>query len=104
MLITQSPAHGLNILLLSDSRSSLFTVSQISKRLGFRQSKAYRLIRTLVKYGLLRETDGTARYSLGLSALQLGLFAQRQFEMDVLAIAAPMENESFNMLIKSYQN
>jgi DNA-binding IclR family transcriptional regulator len=85
MSITQSLAHGLNILLLYDTHTSLFTVSQISKRLGFSQSKTYRLIRTLVKYGLLEEYNGTAQYSLGLSALRLGLLAQRQFNIATLA-------------------
>jgi len=91
MSITQSLAHGLNILLLYDTHASLFTVSQISKRLGFSQSKTYRLIRTLVKYGLLQEYNRTAQYSLGLSALRLGLLAQQQF--NIAAIAHPSMKE-----------
>ena len=91
MSITQSLAHGLNILLLYDTHTPLFTVSQISKRLGFSQSKTYRLIRTLVKYGLLQEYNGTAQYSLGLSALRLGLLAQQQ--INIAALARPYMKE-----------
>jgi DNA-binding IclR family transcriptional regulator len=91
MSITQSLAHGLNILLLYDTHTPFFTVSQISKRLGFSQSKTYRLIRTLVKYGLLEEYNGTAQYSLGLSALRLGLLAQQQF--NIAALARPFMKE-----------
>ena len=91
MLINQSFAHGLNILQLYDSQNPLFTVSQISKRLGFSQSKTYRLIRTLVKYGLLQEYNKTAQYSLGLNALRLGLLAQQQF--NIAAVARPFMKE-----------
>ncbi len=91
MSITQSLAHGLNILLLYDIHTPFFTVSQISKRLGFSQSKTYRLIRTLVKYGLLQECNGTAQYSLGLSALRLGVLARQQF--NIAAVARPYMKE-----------
>jgi len=91
MLINQSFAHGLNILQLYDSQNSFFTVSQISKRLGFSQSKTYRLIRTLVKYGLLQEYNRTAQYSLGLNAMRLGLLAQQQF--NIAAVARPFMKE-----------
>lgn len=85
MSINQSLAHGLNILLLYDIHNSLFTVSEISKYLGYSQSKTYRLIRTLINYGLLQEYDGTAQYSLGLNTLRLGLLAQQQFNVSVIA-------------------
>jgi len=85
MTINQSLAHGIEILLLYDSLTPFLTVSEISKRLGYSQSKTYRLIRTFVKYGLIREDNGTARYSLGLNALRLGLLAQQQFNISVIA-------------------
>jgi IclR family KDG regulon transcriptional repressor len=85
MSINQSLAHGIEILLLYDSSTPFLTVSEISKRLGYSQSKTYRLIRTFVKYGLIREDNGTARYSLGLNALRLGLLAQQQFNISVIA-------------------
>jgi IclR family KDG regulon transcriptional repressor len=77
--INQSLAHGLNVLLLYDTTASQFTVSEISKHLGYSQSKAYRLVRTLVRSGFLQENPGTAQYSLGLSIFRLGLIAQENF-------------------------
>lgn len=91
MTINQSLAHGLEILLLYNARNSLFTVSEIAKRLGYTQSKTYRLVRTLIKYGLIQESGGTARYSLGLNALRLGLLAQQQF--NITEIARPFMKE-----------
>jgi IclR family KDG regulon transcriptional repressor len=85
MAINQSLAHGLNILLLYEASTPLFTVSEISKRLGYSQSKTYRLVRTLTQYDLLREENGTAQYSLGLNTLRLGLLAKGQFNLASLA-------------------
>jgi IclR family KDG regulon transcriptional repressor len=85
MTINQSLAHGLEILLLYNARNSLFTVSEIAKRLGYTQSKTYRLVRTLIKYGLIQESGGTAQYSLGLNVLRLGLLAQKQLNISVIA-------------------
>lgn len=85
MSINQSLAHGLNILLLYEASTPLFTVSEISKRLGYSQSKTYRLIRTLTRYNLLKEEHGTARYTLGLNTLRLGLLAKGQFNLSNLA-------------------
>ncbi len=85
MTINQSLAHGLDILLLYDTSHPIFTVAEISKRLGYSQSKTYRLIRTFVKYGLIKEDSGTARYSLGLNALRLGLLAQQHFNISMIA-------------------
>lgn len=85
MTINRSLAHGLDILLLYDTSTPFFTVSEITKRLGYSQSKTYRLVRTLVKYDLLQEKSGTAQYSLGLNALRLGLLAQKEFNISVIA-------------------
>lgn len=85
MSINQSLAHGLNILLLYDASAPLLTVAEISKRLGYSQSKAYRLVRTLTQYDFLQEENGTARYTLGLNALRLGLLAKNQFNLARLA-------------------
>jgi len=84
MTINQSLAHGLEILLLYDTTNSLFTVSEIAKRLGYTQSKTYRLVRTLIKYGLLQENDGTAQYSLGINTFRIGLLAQQQFNLPLI--------------------
>jgi DNA-binding IclR family transcriptional regulator len=85
MAINQSLAHGLNILLLYEASTPLFTVSEISKRLGYSQSKTYRLVRTLTQYDLLREENGTARYSLGMNTLRLGLLAKGHLNLSSLA-------------------
>lgn len=91
--INQSLAHGLDILLLYETSTLFFTVSEISKRLGYSQSKTYRLIRTLIKYSLLQEDNGTARYSLGLNALRLGFLGWQKF--NILIIARPLMKELF---------
>ena len=91
MNITPSLAHGLEILLLYDTSHVVFTVSEISKKLGYSQSKAYRLVRTLIKYGLLQENPGTAQYCLGLNALRLGLLAQQR--INISEIARPFMKE-----------
>jgi len=85
MAINQSLAHGLNILLLYEASTPFFTVSEISKQLGYSQSKTYRLVRTLTQYDLLREENGTAQYTLGLNTLRLGLLAKGQFNLSGLA-------------------
>ncbi len=85
MTINQSLAHGLEILFLYDAETSRLTVSEISRRLKYSQSKAYRLVRTLIKYGLLREDSEKAQYGFGLNALRLGLFAQQQFHISMIA-------------------
>jgi IclR family KDG regulon transcriptional repressor len=85
MSINQSLAHGLNILLIFDTAHPSFTVAEISKRLKYSQSKTYRMIRTLVGYSLLQEIPGTARYSLGLNALRIGLLAQQSLTLSPVA-------------------
>lgn len=91
MAITQSLAHGLEILLLYDTTTPLLSVAEISKKLKYSQSKTYRLVGTLMKYGLLQEENGTARYTLGSNALRLGLIAQQQF--NIASIARPFMRE-----------
>lgn len=89
--INQTLANGLEVLLLYDQTKPVFSVSEISKELKFSQSKTYRLVRTLVKYNFLKEEHGTARYSLGLNALRIGLIAQQQF--NIASIARPFMRE-----------
>ena len=84
--MNQSLSHGLEILLLFDSTRSVFTVLEIADRLRFSQSKTYRLVRTLVHYGLLETQNGSGRYSLGMNALRLGLLAQQKFNISVIAL------------------
>jgi len=89
--LTQSLAHGLAVLLLYDSSNPSFTVAEVSKRLGFSLSKAYRLIRTLVRHGFLQEGPVKPQYSLGLNVLKLGLLAQQNLNLAV--IAGPLMKE-----------
>ena len=91
MNINQSLAHGLQILLLFDTATPSLTVAEISNRLGYSQSKTYRLVRTLTKLGFLQEANGKARYLLGLNVLQMGLLAQKQF--NISSIARPFMKE-----------
>jgi len=84
--MNQSLSHGLEILLLFDSTRPVFTVMEIVDRLGFSQSKTYRLVRTLVHHGLLETQNGSGRYSLGMNALRLGLLAQQKFKISVIAL------------------
>lgn len=85
MVISQSLAHGLDVLFLYDTNLTLLTVAEISKRLGLSQSKAYRLVRTLIQYRLLQEKPKTAQYGLGLGAYRLGLLAQQNFNLPEIA-------------------
>jgi DNA-binding IclR family transcriptional regulator len=39
----------------------------------------------LIKYGLLQENDGTAQYSLGINTFRIGLLAQQQFNLPLIA-------------------
>jgi IclR family KDG regulon transcriptional repressor len=84
--MNQSLAHGLEILLLFDSTRPVLTVPEIVEHLHFSQSKAYRLIRALVHYGLLETQNGSGKYSLGMNALRLGLLAQQKLNLAVLAL------------------
>jgi IclR family transcriptional regulator, KDG regulon repressor len=83
--ITQSLAHGLAVLLLYDAASPSFTVAEVSNLLGYSLSKAYRIIRTLVRNGFLQEGPGKAQYTLGLNILKLGLLAQQNLNVAVTA-------------------
>lgn len=85
MNLNQSLAHGLAILLLYDSATLSLAVAEIAKRLGYSLSKTYRLTRTLVRHGFLQENPGKARYALGLNALKLGLLAQQNLNLAVIA-------------------
>ena len=91
MEYTQSLAQGLDILLLYAIERSALTAAEISNEKGYSLSKTYRIIRTLIKYGFIEEEKGTARYSLGLNALQLGLLAQKKYSL--ASVAKPLMKE-----------
>lgn len=81
----QSLVHGLQIVFLFDPANPYLRVSEISKRLKYSQSKTYRLVKTLVEWGLLQEVAEKGRYSLGLGAFRLSLLAQRHFSLPEIA-------------------
>lgn len=83
--INQSLAQGLETLLLFLCDADSLCVAEISKKLKYSQGKAYRIVRTLVKYDFLQELHETARYGLGSNALRLGLIAQQQFHLADIA-------------------
>lgn len=91
MAINRSLARGLDILVLFNSTTSSLAVTEISKQLKYSQSRTYRLIRTLIKYGFLKENPGTAQYSLGLSAIRIGLLAQQS--LNLLVVSRPLMKE-----------
>lgn len=84
--ITQSLANGLKILLAFDFSSPLLTVHEITKQLGYSQATAYRLVRTLVEFGFLRQVPGTPQYALGLKTLRLGLIGQETLNLSEIAL------------------
>ncbi len=83
--ITQSLANGLKILLAFDFSSPLLTVHEIMKQHGYSQATAYRLVRTLVEFGFLRQVPGTSQYTLGLKTLKLGLIGQETLNLSEIA-------------------
>lgn len=91
MTINRSLTHGLNILLLYDASKLSFTVSEISKQLGYSQSKTYRLVKTLTQHGFLQENGKSAKYHLGLNTFRLGLLYQGQ--LDISRVARPYMKE-----------
>lgn len=86
-----SLVNGLKILLLYDRSKSLLTVAEISKTLGYSQSKTYRLVSTLTNYNFLHRKPGTKQYALGLNTLRLGLIGQQNFGLS--AITRPFMEE-----------
>jgi DNA-binding IclR family transcriptional regulator len=91
METNQSLSRGLKVLLLYDGSISSLTISEISNRLGYSLSRTYRLARTLIQHGFLEENSGTAEYSLGISAVRIGLLARRKLRLP--AIARPFMKE-----------
>jgi len=85
-VITQSLANGLRILLTFDSSSPLLTVHEITEQLGYSQATAYRLVRTLVEFGFLRQVTGGPQYALGLETVRLGLIGQETLNLSEIAL------------------
>ncbi len=84
--ITQSLANGLRLLLTFDLSSPVLTVHEITKQLGYSQATTYRLVRTLVEFGFLRQVTGRPQYALGLKTVRLGLIGQETFNLSEIAL------------------
>lgn len=63
-------------------------VSEIARRSGDSKARAFRLLQTLVRRGLLARSSDGKGYRLGLAALMLGHAASEQ--MDLIRIANPV--------------
>lgn len=77
--------NGLRLLLLYNPSTPLLTVREISKKLGYSQSKTYRLVKTLTNHDFLQKKPGTKQYALGLNIFRLGLTAQQNLGLSVIA-------------------
>ncbi|RWP33627.1 IclR family transcriptional regulator [Mesorhizobium sp.] len=66
-------------------------VSEIARRSGDSKARAFRLLQTLVRRGLLARSSDGKGYRLGLAALMLGHAASEQ--MDLIRIANPVLEE-----------
>ncbi|WP_133116134.1 IclR family transcriptional regulator [Mesorhizobium wenxiniae] len=66
-------------------------VSEIARRSGDSKARAFRLLQTLVRRGLLARSSDGKGYRLGLAALMLGHAASEQ--MDLIRIAHPVLEE-----------
>ena len=86
-----SLSDGLEILLLFDTSTPFLTIAEISKKLGYSQSKTYRLAKTFINYNFLRKEPGTKQYILGINTIRLGLLAQKNLKLS--AIARPCMEE-----------
>jgi IclR family KDG regulon transcriptional repressor len=83
--------NGLKILLLYNNSTPSLAVAEISKKLGYSKSKAYRLIKSLVDCNFLQKKLGTKEYGLGVNSLRLGLIAQQNVKF--FEIVRPLMEE-----------
>jgi IclR family transcriptional regulator, pca regulon regulatory protein len=83
-----SLAKGFRILEVFDGRDTELTLSQIAQRAELDSGTAFRLVKTLVMLGYLRQVENAKRYYLGLKVLDLGFHAISR--MDLHASARPV--------------
>jgi IclR family pca regulon transcriptional regulator len=83
-----SLAKGFRILEVFDGREPELTLSQIAQRAELDSGTAFRLVKTLVMLGYLRQVESAKRYYLGLKVLDLGFHAISR--MDLHASARPI--------------
>ena len=71
---------------------------ELSEKLHLHKSTVSRLLHILTHYELLRQDKKTKKYSLGKSALDLGLAAKRYIDSQLIVAAQPLMNELRNRL------
>lgn len=76
MKVAENVVEVLKLLMRSDGEVS---VSEVARHLGLNRSTASRLLASLREKGLLLQDVRSAKYQLGVLALQLGAFAQQSF-------------------------
>ncbi len=76
MKVAENVVEVLKLLMRSDGEVS---VSEVARHLGMNRSTASRLLASLRKEGLLLQDSRSAKYQLGVLAIQLGAFAQQSF-------------------------
>lgn len=86
--LVMSLAKGFRVLEVFDQHDTELTLSEIATRADLDAGTAFRLVRTLVMLGYLRESEQNKRYSLGLKVLDLGFHAIAR--MDLHASTRPI--------------
>lgn len=76
MKVAENVVEVLKLLMRSNGEVS---VSEVARHLGVNRSTASRLLASLRKEGLLLQDSRSAKYQLGVLAIQLGAFAQQSF-------------------------
>jgi DNA-binding IclR family transcriptional regulator len=80
-----------NVLLVFTSGEPVLGVADIARRLGIPKSAAHRTLAALCRSGLVRQEPATAKYRLGLRAVDLGLAALDH--SDIRSAALPVLKE-----------
>jgi len=86
--VVLSLAKGFRVLEIFDAHEPELTLSQIAQRAGLDVGTTFRLVKTLVMLGYLRQDAGGKRYRLGLKVLDLGFNAIGR--MDLHSVARPI--------------
>jgi DNA-binding IclR family transcriptional regulator len=71
----ESAERASNVLLAFTGGESVLGVAEIARRLGIPKSAAHRTLAALCRSGLVRQDPSTAKYRLGMRAVDLGLAA-----------------------------
>ncbi|MFB9836893.1 IclR family transcriptional regulator [Actinoallomurus acaciae] len=74
----QAVLRALGVLHCFRDNGAALSASDIARRLNLSSSTAHRLAQTLARAGFLDQDDGTARYRLGPSVVELGLLSYHQ--------------------------